>query len=76
MAATAMLAGTFWFAGSPTSLAANTCAVCHSNTTTLNLACDSLDYRQHKDHGDLDGACSNSTGSRIDDGGIVSVPIK
>jgi hypothetical protein len=38
----------------------NICIVCHKNTTTLTLTCNSLDYRRHKDHGDPDGACSAS----------------
>lgn len=74
MAATAMLAGTFWFTSSPTSFADNACTVCHKNATTLNPPCNSLDYRRHKDHGDPDGACANTTGSRIDDGARRDAP--
>lgn len=39
------------------------CVVCHKNTQTLVLACNSLEFRRHKDHGDPDGPCP-SQGAR------------
>jgi hypothetical protein len=74
--ATAMLAGAFWFAASPSGFAGNTCMVCHKNATTLTLPCNSLDYRRHKDHGDPDGMCAGTPGSRIDDSAQVDIPRK
>jgi hypothetical protein len=41
------------------------CTVCHKRRQTLsNLPCQSLAYRRHRDHGDTDGACPPTTGSR------------
>jgi hypothetical protein len=47
----------FWFSASADDTD-NVCVVCHKQTTTLTLTCNSIDYRRHKDHGDPDGACS------------------
>jgi hypothetical protein len=60
---TAVMSGVFWFVTATTSLGA-TCTVCHKNVQTLNLPCNSLEYRRHKDHGDPDGACSTTNGSK------------
>jgi hypothetical protein len=40
----------------------NVCTVCHKKTLTItNLACNGLEYALHKDHGDPDGPCQNTT---------------
>ena len=36
------------------------CTVCHKHMTTLNLPCNSMEYRRHLDHGDTVGACPPS----------------
>lgn len=64
---TAILAGAFWFVTVPSSMG-GACTVCHKNVQTLNLPCSSLEYRRHKDHGDPDGACSATTGSKAGNG--------
>lgn len=57
--AVAVLGATFWFVTTPFAFAQDpTCTICHKRTTTLTLACDSLDYRRHIDHGDTMGACA------------------
>jgi hypothetical protein len=58
----ATLAVTFWFMASSTGLAVspNQCTVCHKRTTTLVLACNSLEYQRHIDHGDPATACPAS----------------
>lgn len=38
----------------------NDCVVCHKRTQTLTLACNSLEYRRHIDHGDPMMACQGS----------------
>jgi hypothetical protein len=63
---TAMLAGVFWLVTTTSSMGA-TCTVCHKNVQTLSFPCNSLDYKRHKDHGDPDGACSGTTGSKPSD---------
>jgi hypothetical protein len=35
----------------------NLCSVCHKQTTTITVPCNSLEYRTHLDHGDTPGAC-------------------
>lgn len=69
-----VLAGASWFASAPSGMGDNSCTVCHKNTTTLTLPCNSLDYRRHKDHGDPDGMCAATSGSR-DDGSKISAKI-
>jgi hypothetical protein len=67
----AVLAGTFWIAASPALLAqkeedgdGGLCQVCHKNRQTIELACNSLALRRHRAHGDFDGPCPPTTGSR------------
>ena len=38
-----------------------TCSVCHKHTVTLSLACGSLEYRRHLDHGDTLGTCQSAS---------------
>lgn len=40
------------------------CTVCHKRTLTITVPCDSLEYRRHRDHGDLDGPCPANAGSK------------
>ena len=55
----------------------NQCQVCHKRTSTLTLACNSLDYQRHLDHGDPPQACG-ATPSAIErptiDGGPTTAP--
>jgi hypothetical protein len=75
MAITAILAGAFWFATTPAGMAGpsatpppNDCTICHKRMQTLVVPCNSLEYQRHRDHGDTDGACEATGGSRPDDG--------
>ncbi|HEY0368019.1 MAG TPA: hypothetical protein VGC85_00350 [Chthoniobacterales bacterium] len=57
MAAT-IAAAAFWLATSSAIHAQGTmCSVCHKRTQTIQLPCDSLDYRRHLDHGDPAHGC-------------------
>lgn len=48
----------FWLITGATGVAGpNQCDVCHKNTLTITLACNSLEYRRHLDHGDPAHAC-------------------
>jgi hypothetical protein len=48
----------FWLVTSSTGVAGpNMCDVCHKTTLTITLACNSLEYRRHIDHGDPAHAC-------------------
>ena len=54
----AVLGIAFWFITGSTSVAGpNMCDVCHKNSLTITLACNSLEYRRHIDHGDPPHAC-------------------
>ena len=57
------LAGTFWFATSPTATATD-CTLCHKRTLTITVVCGSDDYRRHIDHGDSMGACVTPAGNQ------------
>ena len=60
--APAVLGLAFWLVTSATGVAGpNLCDVCHKHTLTLTLACNSLEYRRHIDHGDTMGPCSATT---------------
>ena len=37
-----------------------TCVVCHRRMFTVSLACDSLEYQRHLDHGDTLGPCQGA----------------
>ena len=55
------IASGFWLLTGSSGLAGvspNECQVCHKRTTTLTLACNSLDYQRHLDHGDPPRACA------------------
>lgn len=55
---TASLAAVFWSLSIPSALAGtNNCVVCHKRTQTIFLACNSLEYRRHLDHGDPPTPC-------------------
>ena len=57
--ASAFLGIAFWLVTSATGVAGpNLCTVCHKHTLTLVLACNSLEYRRHIDHGDPPNACA------------------
>ena len=60
----ASLAMTFWFLSNPSAVAGNTCMVCHRRITTLILACNSLEYQRHLDHGDPASACPKLLSAR------------
>jgi hypothetical protein len=36
------------------------CVACHKGSLTIDLPCNSMEYRRHLDHGDTIGACSSS----------------
>jgi hypothetical protein len=56
--ASALLGIASWLVTSATGVAGpNLCTVCHKHTLTLVLACNSLEYRRHIDHGDPPNAC-------------------
>lgn len=58
LVAVTLLSAIFWAATARVVVAQGMqCTLCHKRTTTLMLACDSLDYRRHIDHGDTMGAC-------------------
>lgn len=58
---TAALAMAFCFLTSSRGIAGvNLCNVCHKRTVTVTLACNSLDYQRHLDHGDPQRACAAS----------------
>ncbi len=79
VAATVGLAAVFSGLTSPSSVAGtNNCTVCHKRNTTLVLACNSLEYQRHLDHGDPMNAC-NATPPAADpvskeSGGVVINP--
>ena len=55
------LSAAFWlFAGSTGTAGVNECTFCHKRTSTMTLACNSLEYQRHLDHGDTMGACAAS----------------
>ena len=63
-AAVTALAAAFWFFTGTTGLATpNQCTFCHKRTTTMTLACTSLEYQRHLDHGDTVGSCAASRSS-------------
>ena len=62
----ASLAMTFWFLSNPSAVAGNTCMVCHRRVDTLTLACNSLEYQRHLDHGDPPDACDGTPISKED----------
>ncbi len=41
------------------------CSVCHKHTLTLSLACGSVEYQRHLDHGDTIGACQSAAAPLI-----------
>ncbi len=58
--ALALAAGFCAFSASVGRADDNQCVVCHKRMQTLTLACNSLEYRRHIDHGDPMMACDGS----------------